>query len=898
MNARAIAVLFLVLSLALAPVLLASPARAQAQYSERLDVYAAGQDAYWLMKFDQLNSSLPSLTSAESSATGVSGYTLVAISTQGEVSNLQLFGSSGYNVLGLPYYPSQGLFLTVNASGPSAASSLLNYFGTKFGTSFSQISSSSGSTVYFAPVQFGSIAAPFLFKLVPTSQGGFAAFITESALLGLPMPVIELSGSNSGTGFDHTIAVGAATTSFAASTGSVDLSEIIGSTNATLTAASKSGSSEVVIHSLDGLVISSDKSATVSNSLTSFSGSYTLQVAAGARVLVNASLESAPETALAYRILDHGSLTDGNDLSVTIFVKNTAKTGSIQNVVVNDSWWQKYPTVFQLSKGNYSFTIPAITAGSTYNASYVLSVVSSAAQQIVIPSAPVTYQYGLSTGSFNGTVGLGENVVQVNSVGPAIAVTAQSTLSSGAALGTTGDYTVTVTNNGNSPAFNVKLDNYTVGSLAQDGGTQTFSIPISLSSLSQANLSRSFSIQYSNSAGQSQNLTANTVKLVLSHNAMVIPFVTVSTADNVNAGSLSSGLMNVTYDFTNGGKADSGVAATETFPSGVQCKVATGQGGTCSGNTLTLNIPVLNTTAYSTTVQLNFTKDNFVIPGTVVTAAYDGLELSTYGQTYVIPAGISVTKTFSPDFGFPSSQSTVVVGVSNVGTVPVFNVTVSAGADSFDSSPTGTTQQTYATISPKQSQSFNYTVTLTSGSLGNLTAEPVSTSFIFAGASQELSLGAATFSVLGPVVVYVTSFPTAPEENHNFTLNITLANPSSVTVSNVTYTLTIPPGLSVISGGSVSGHILTVSVPTLAPKSNSTVRLNLMANTYMTISTADSHLTFQYLGSTLSGTLPTLSVVVGIDVTTRYILPMVIAVFVALAAVVYVRRRVGTVASP
>ena len=483
-----------------------------------------------------------------------------------------------------------------------------------------------------------------------------------------------------------------------------------------------SSQSEVAIHSLDGVIVTSDK-ATVSNHMNNFSGSYYLDIGAGQEVKANATIETQPPVALAYRLLDHGEVGDGSLLGVSIVVSDDAVTGSpaIENVTLNDNWWQSYPSVFQLASGNSSFTIPSIGPGTNYTETYVLRVTSSAASQVMIPATSLSFIYQLSTGTFKGHARLGEQLLQVNQVNPSVTAVVKPTIQSGVALGTSGEYTVTLTNVGNSSAIGVSVDGQSAGTLVQNGGTSTVDVPINLVNLAQNNLTNSFVVSYSNTAGQSLNSTTNTVQLVLSHTSMLVPFVQVSTNDTVTASSLAAKTMNVTYSFTNSGKATAtAVDATETFPQGVTC-VRASLVGTCTGSTYTMAVTTLPTSGKNN-LNLTFSSDNYIIQPTTIVSTYEGLQLHTFGGAYVIPAGIAVTKSFSPNTGFPGTSSTVTLGISNAGTSPIYNVTLASGYDRFDlaSNSSETTEKTYSEISPGTSDSFAYAITLSSGAFGNV----------------------------------------------------------------------------------------------------------------------------------------------------------------------------------
>ncbi len=900
MKARATLVLVLVLSLALVPVLASVPVHAQSGYTEKLTVYTAGEDAFWCITMGGLATTPSSITTVEST-TGLTSFSLIAMSSSGLTSDLQVFGANGYNLLHLPSTPSEGLFLTVNASASTADAAVVSDFDSLFVTNFTQVSSSGDSVTYYAPVDFVNTALLVLYPLVPTSLGGFASFVSESTLESVPTPFVELTGSYNGTGFSNAISIGGAATDVISSTGALNLSELIGSTNATISTASSSTSSEVVIHSLDGLISSSD-AATVTNHVGNFSSSYYLSVAPSAQVKANVTIETQHPVALAYRELDHGEVTDGDLLGVDILVFNTAESGTIYNVTLDDNWWQQYPSVFQLSSGSSSsILIPSIAAGQNQTLSYTLNVTSSSAAQITIPATSLSYTYKLSNGTYTGYARLGQQVLEVNQVDPSLSAVAKTDVSSGSALGTSGNYTITLTNLGTSAAQDVTVAGKSVGTIVQNGGTTTIDVPITYLNLAETNLSSSFLVTYTNTAQQSFNVTTNNVQLIYSHTSMVIPFIELTTNDTVTESAIAAKTMNVTYTFSNGGSGKpSSINATNTFPSGVTCTDAS-LVGTCSGNTYSVSITSLPSSGENN-LTLTFNTNNYIVPPTSIVASYEGMELYTYGGGYVIPAGLVITKSFSPNTGFPGSGSVVTLGIKNVGTSPVYNLTLNSGFDNFDlaSNSSETTYRTYAQISAGASENFTYGVTLSAAEYGNVSGTTASADFSFAGAAQGISEGSGSMIVYAAPTATVTTSPTSPEQNHDFTLTVTISNSAAVGVSDVVYTLKLPPGVSVVSGGTLSNHVLTLDIASLAANADQNFSLTLKASSGLTIDTsnANAHLTFQYLGAALAGTPIANSIIVRIDETTTYTLPIGVAVVAGLVAVIFVRRRAGPVAKP
>ncbi len=495
MKVRETLVLLLILSLALVPIFSQRAVRSQSQYSESINVYTVGSNAYTFVTMNQLNSTSAKLTSAESTS-GLSGYRLVAISSQNEKSDYQIFGVNGYNLLGVPYIPAGGLFLTVNASSASAASPLVSYFNGLFDTNFTAVSVSGSTYSYFGSVGFTTVAAPILFHLVPTAEKGFSLAYTESEFANFALPSVTLvgePGSTTGT-FTHTISLGGASTSVIGANGAIEFTQAVSQTNTTISASSSAGTSMVVVHSLDGPLFSTDTGVSVSNAANGQSGTYALTASAGKAVKPNVTIDSQAPTLNAYRtaILATNSTTNTEFLSVSVYLSNTAKNDTeqsmvIQNVTVNDNWWQKYPSIFQLASGNqlYNTTVKQIVGGHNATVVYKLEVVSSAAAEFIVPASTVEYSYSIGTTVVTSHATLNEVDLQLNrNAEPELNVNVQPDFAnlSGSPLGGNASVIISVTNEGPAPATNIEIANHMHPAIPRRQRNPDLFAPASLSS--------------------------------------------------------------------------------------------------------------------------------------------------------------------------------------------------------------------------------------------------------------------------------------------------------------------------------------------------------------------------------------------------------------------------------
>jgi hypothetical protein len=915
MKVRETLVLLLVLSLALVPILSQSMVRSQSQsqYGERIDIYTAGVNAYTFVTLNQLNSTSAKLTSAESTS-GLSGYRLVAVSAQNLVSDYQIFGVDGYNLLNLPFVPAEGLFLDVNATSASAASPVVSYFDALFETNFTTLASSGNSFSYFGSVDFTTVAAPILFRLVPTTEKGFSLAYTESQFSKFAFPSVTLVGElNSTLGtFTHSIALGEASTSDIGTAGALDFLNAVSQTNTTVSASSSAAKSTVIVHSLDGYVFSTDSAASVSNAASGLSGTYTLTATAGKVVDPNVTIDSQAPTLNAYRTVSLSTQGSTEFLSVTIWLSNTAKNDTdqsmvIQNVTVNDNWWQKYPSVFQLSSGNQSYdtTVAKIVGEHNTTIVYSLKVVSSAASEFIIPATTVGFSYSTGTTTASGHATLNQVDLQLNrNPEPAMNVYVQPDYSapSGSPLGTSVSMVVEVTNEGLAPATNIQIGNRTFANLPANSTLPSFKVSVPFTGLLQRNISESFTLKWTTPTQQNESITSNSVSLLLSHSAMVIPYIEAGGSDTLTAKALSSGILNVTYGFSNAGSGSAGaVTASQSFPTGMTCKVVNSSDATCKGNEVTFNFPSIAPQSSETVLlQLNFTKDNFIVDPELVSATYGGATLSTAGGPFAVPGGVVLTKSFAPDAVFPGMPSSVAIGMTNVGSQTLYNVTLSSTQDSFDTVGSGTSTQDYfSSVAPQQSESFTYAVKVNQQTSGNLTGTLPAASMILGGLRQSVSLGNSTLVVYKPIEAAVSLNPTNPSDGHNFDVTFVITNYAPVAVSNVTLSWQLPTGVSNVGGTSSSGRLVTHSFVSLGADSTQNVTLTLKANIGLTFNTAtDSHLTYNYQNSSISGVITARQITVKEDITTSYEIPIAIAVVIALAALVYMRRNVAPALTP
>jgi uncharacterized repeat protein (TIGR01451 family) len=708
-----------------------------------------------------------------------------------------------------------------------------------------------------------------------------------------PTPTAILTGVRSGSAFTHTVAFGSTQTGAVGADGSLNLAKALNHANASFKSSPSATSTQLVLHSLDGLVSSND-TAKITNDQAALSGTYSVSVPSNTVYRPNITLLQDPPVLTTTRILDRGSASSGDLVSVTISMRNTAQSGTIQNVSMNDSWWTSYPSLFSLSAGNATINQKTLTAGQNVSRVYVLKVISTASQDLILPSAKVSYSYSASGVTVSSSTKTNQVELRTNSIGPALMIQAGADLPSGSPIGKAGHYVVTVTNIGNGPALDLRVANFTNPTLSQGGQTWKVNTTLPLAGIVARNLTQAFTVGWTAPDGTRGALVSNPATVIVSHSGILIPLMEFSMSASLTPTVLKLGTVNATYTLSNTGNVASGnVSVTQTFATGMQCMKVLNGTATCTPSAFSLSAgPVSPGSNVVGRLLMNFSRDNYLTEPGSVTTTKAGTTLHTTGSAFLVPAGEEVTRTDSPNPLFAGQNSTVTVKVINHGSLPVYNMSIRTNPDIFVKALSGSLHQAYATLGPSSTQSFNYSVQALTP--GNHTTAAISVGFAFAGFTAAYTVFPNHVLVYKDVQAQTSNKPSTPVEGVNFLLAVDVQNPSQADVTNVSLTIPIPRGLTIVnasSGLQVNGRTLTLSIPSLAAGATSSHSITLRAGADGTNKLGNGSLTFQYLGTTIKGVVLTPAIVVGVDLLLRYELPIGVAVLLTIAVAAYVHRK-------
>ncbi|MDG6901747.1 MAG: hypothetical protein JRM80_07275 [Nitrososphaerota archaeon] len=896
--------LLVIISLSLIP-MVPPQVSAQGSHTERIAVYVAGPNAAWFISIGAVNVTNPVIQSAEAIA-GVTSYNLTAIRSTGWSTDFQIFGPQGYNVLPVPRVPPEGAFLTVGAGTFADASSAASKLGSYLLTTFRSTGNASGSYTFFAPLSFAAVVPSTLLKLVPFSDGGFLAPITAAGFLALSSPMLTLSAQKtSGGGFVHQVSIGSITTTGLDSSSRPNLLNYFGQAQASIRASNTSTSSVIDYHFLDGLVASSDN-ATMTTDRAAFSSTYTLTLKPGAAVTrINATVVEQPPELLATRVVDVGVLRPGTNMSVTINLTNLSNSTAVTDLKLNDSWWQSAGG-FKLVRGNSFVDLSSLGAGQSASPTYVLQYTGNATGPLPVPPAPVGYSYTVGPASLRGYANLNPITLSLGADQPVVFAYVAPSSSFPTPVGGNQSLQVFVKNVGTRTANSVSVEGHQVGGLAADGGSATVALSATAPGLTRVNVTKAYSVSYTTPSGQSLNQTTNSLAIIFAQTGMRLGLGMLSLNSTVSQ--LAGGGYNLTLTMAlaNKGAADlTSFSALTALPPGLSCGERSSN-LTCNGGTLALSYPLV--AAGSTEhASVNFTvtqPTSFIFWPSSFSYESSGYLLTGSSNAQPAPTGLVVSKVFRPSALFPGMVSQVTALARNGGPYTIFNATLSTTADGFDSIPLNqSTVKSAQSLARSENLTLAYSATVGSYR-GSPSASPATAAFFMGGTPFTISTSTPALTLSEPLAATITTSPASPVEGSPFTVNINVTNPSSVAVTDAKFFLSIPSGVTIsnftngCNCASFQNGGLTMSVGDLAPGSSASARATISAGSGTTIPfKPGGSLTFVYANQTLGGTLPTGGIAISENVTTRYMLPIGVAVL-ALIVVAYEVRRMAAPTAP
>ncbi len=822
--------------------------------------------------------------SSVSVPSSISSYSITLTSFSLWQSKFEVFTRYGFGFLGSTEPYANGAVLQINGSSQSDATQLANSLSQRFGLVFQQISAPSSSNfVFFSPSTYATEIHVYFFTLIPQSAHGFASMFVESQLESNELNYFMVSYSSSSS--QYSLFYGGLSPLSSATSFSLDSQlGISGSYNYS----SVASSSTIEIHVLGGLVSSSN--STFVNNYSNLSALISTKApTSGNRTVPNvkASLDFSFPTILAYRqITPSLAPSKGDNVSVTVYVRNVSPSGtpSATNVDFNDSWVYQNKNDVKLTVGQTG-KVANLTAGATETVAYGFTVLVSNGT-INIPDTPVTYQFvSAANKTVTATAHLNPEMLDIGAVNEPL-LEATETLPSGTiSAGQTFSVNVSITNKGNGPALNLASAGLTKANLPV-GSTWSFLSNASSGGLTSTNSTVSYSITWFDASGASLSTTTNTMSAVFSFGSPGTPAAYLEKSVVLSKSSTSA---NVTLTVFNGSPNEvSNLTIQDSVPPGMSfVKGYNTKSIHQDGSSVDVNVTSLRGSSNESFVySLNVTSpnQNILFQPANVSARWNNETIVHYSGGYGLPLGVFASKIISPPVGFQGTDVTISLGLINKGSLPVYYASLSNVNDSFIHVSSGQKLTTQPIL--KSGQSLNQSLTgYLSGTQGTYNTSAASAFFLFAGSNQTASSKVTSVTVYGLPTANLKFAGPKIEEDHNILVVENITNPSDVTINNVSYTLSIPKGITIAPGS--DPNFTDVSI---AGRQSYIHQFTVTTNQPNEYLINKGKLTFYYQNHLFLGNSSLTVVTINDDITLRYAIPIIIGLVIVLGTVFYVRK--------
>jgi uncharacterized repeat protein (TIGR01451 family) len=848
-------------------------------YTENLSLYLTSSETFWKVHLTGGSINVSSVTVPSS----VSSYSITLTHYTTWQSSYEIFTQYGFGFLGGSEPYPDGALLVVNASSSSDASSLANSLSERFALAFVETGSTSTSYTFFSPINFDTEFQVYFYGLVPQSAGGFASMFTQSQFETNVLDYYQLSYSSS----TYSLTMGGLSTLLSES---FHLYTQLGLSQNKYNYSSAATSSTIDIYLLGGLVNSS--SVPFTNHITNISSTIEIAKSTNNTVPnVAATLDFSFPAILAHRqITPTLTPSSGSSVTVTITVTNVGATGlsslapggaTADNVYVNDTWIYGQSSNFRLTQTQTSNN-ETLAPGASYSVIYAFTVTATSGTY-AIPATPVTYEYT----SPNNTEAKGETLLNPETIVVAGANTPEleataSIVGGSLQSGQPFSVNVTIVNKGSGAAFSLTSDGLSKQNLPV-GSSWSYVSNQSSNSLTQINSSLSYEVSWQDASGVSHSTSTNTVSTVWGFASPWSPALVLTKT----VGALVHDQVNVTLNVYNASPNTlSDITIIDSIPAEMTFVRSYNSSVQSSGASVNSNLTSITTEGavnYIYTLNVTNPADNYIFLPASVSTSWEGQVITHYSGGYGLPLGVVATKIFTPNDGFQGSNVSISIGLVNQGTLPIYHVELNNSYDSFLSIISSNSG--YAPILNGEGHLNALLNANLTGTPGVYNSSASAASFIFAGANRTATSSVVKVTIFHLPVVNLTYTASKVEEGHNIIITFTITNPSNVTISNVSYTLTLPKGLRIVSGGPVS-----FIIPTLGPNSISVHNVTVVTSQPDLYTINGGRLTFGYQGHQLNGISASLNLNINDDIPLRYGIPIVVGLVVVVSTIVYVRK--------
>ncbi len=853
----------------------------QTDYTEEISTTIIGNTAFWEIKLKGNNISILGLDEIEKDFDNISSYQLLTLDSSKWIPEDEFFSSSGYNLLGFDVIPTSEVFLKVVSNNLQDAEKLADSFSQFFHLRFIIFSSSNNEYIFYSHMVFNLIQEK-MWDAVPVEYGGAATLIDKELFMYRDVPIFKFSGEKGSNGFIHSVTLGGLQHNVIIQQ-TFSLNSIFTGINNTKIS-SEASSSIISINFINGFISYSGE-----GEVTNFPNNQSAKVVLHLEPTDNFPSISIDVTQnfpsiIAIRDVDKANLNQGDIVTIGIRIKNISPIGStpISYISINDNWWNSID-MLEFVDGETNRTLGHLAPQSEFTLAYHLRVISSEKEEIIIPQNEISYLYKIQNKEVQNIASFNKLSLVLNGIKPVIDITASIDSSNPPILGKI-PVTITITNKGNTHATNLKIEDQTRSSLLAGDVWTTF-VNLSSTNLIKTNSFNIWSIAWDD--GNDQKIGySNSINLNYNMIGDKIPYFNIirTITHTVYEG---GNKFNETITITNNGNQIlEQLSIKEQKPEKIQFLNGN---FSLNGNILEAsseNIETRSSVIYQYTASIMDVQENYVLLPPQIVIRSSGLQIIRLAQSVVLPLGVYVSKNFETTNDFIGANISIDINVLNTGSIPIFTASLIVGEDTFSETFEGDTNYYVDTLNQGEHLgSINKVKLLGTGNFESVEATAL---FIIAGEPFMKNSDVTKIRVYPTIFTELTVNPINQIEGQEFTIVLTIKNPSEIDVTNVNVNLDIPSEIRIIEGS------LELIGENLNANSDIIKTAKVIVDSSNIVSVEKPNVEFQYGDKILKGTSNSLVISINDNIQTRYGLPILIAIFLMLVTAFISRKLVYT----
>jgi hypothetical protein len=846
-------------------------------YSEEISVTLIGISAYWEITMRGGDISIPNLEESETDFGGISEYQLITMDPSRWSPDFELFSSSGYDIIDFDVVPEQEIFLLIDSDDIGSAWDLANDFSELFHLKFELYSSSNQMFTFYSHFDFDLLRDKF-WETVPIEKNGYSRIVDETSFTLQEVPILKISGKKAGNELINTITLAGFKSNSISNQNQFKLTNIWTDIES-ISASPESTSSKITIKSIGGYVSFSNE-----GNIKNFPENVTATV-----VTFNEPEETIPSISvdliqsfpsiIATRELDDVTFVAEDTVSINVRIRNVAPLGAISasNIAVNEDWWMDRDE-FEFINGETNRTLGHLASGAEFTLAYNLKIITNDKIELVVPSSEVLYSFEVEGEVVNQISKTNQLHLILNDLYPSLDVAA-SIESATPPILTSTPVNLMIRNIGEKTATNLNIDGNFKPNLLS-GDSWILSTNVSSNSLTDITKTKTWSISWED-RGEIKTAESNSITLNYNLTGDSLPqfnFERIVLPDETNLNFINE---TITI-FNSGSTIMDRISLREMLPEGI----IFGEGNLSNnGNFLSAaaeNIQPGDKTTFRYSANILDKNQNYFIPPAEIIIESSGLTITRFVKSVILPLGVKIFKDFETNASFIGANTTVDGKLTNMGSIPIFDVDLQIGNDEFLKIIDGTIS--FDTDKLEENQSLGSKNDVMFQEAGNFDVIPATATFTMAGAIISKTSEINFVKVYPSIIVEISTDPDIAVENQDFSLIVTVENPSEVTVQDIRANIGLPSSIRVLEGS------LILSIKDLKPDESISQEITLISNEPLSRVIDPPTSEFSFNGDTFRGESKSLIITIEDNLILRYGLPIVVSIIVAIV-VAYISRK-------